>query len=75
MEHLSDRIQRMSESQTLAMSQLSSDLKEKGIDIIKLTLGEPDFETPEHIKEAAKKAIDNNETYYTPVQVQGGKLT
>ena len=68
MEYLSNRIHRMSESQTLAMAQMSRELQDQGIDIIKLTLGEPDFETPQHVKDAAKKAIDDNETYYTPVQ-------
>ncbi len=68
MEHLSERIQRMEESSTFAMARLSKELQDKGIDIIKLTLGEPDFATPQHIKDAAKKAIDDGETFYTPVQ-------
>lgn len=67
MEYLSDRILSLSESQTIAMSRLSRELKEKGIDVISLSLGEPDFDTPEHIKEAAKKAIDENYTHYPPV--------
>ncbi len=71
MKHLSERIQRMSESQTFAMSLLSKKLQDKGVDVIKLTLGEPDFKTPAHIKEAAKKAIDDDQTYYTPVQGNG----
>tara|TARA_B100001093_G_scaffold520511_1_gene617214 strand:- start:19109 stop:20272 length:1164 start_codon:yes stop_codon:yes gene_type:complete len=57
----------MSESATLAMARLSRELKEKGKDIITLSLGEPDFDTPDFIKDAAKKAIDNNFSHYTPV--------
>jgi len=57
----------MSESQTLAMSKRSRELKAQGIDVINLSLGEPDFTTPEVVKEAAKKAIDANFSYYTPV--------
>lgn len=64
---ISERIQSLSQSQTLAMSQKSNELKAKGIDVINLSVGEPDFPTPEHIKEAAKKAIDENFTFYTPV--------
>ncbi|MDQ1297025.1 MAG: aspartate aminotransferase [Bacteroidota bacterium] len=67
MEYLSDRIKSLSVSQTLAMAQKTSDLKEKGLDIISLSLGEPDFNTPDYIKEAAKKAIDENYTKYPPV--------
>ncbi len=67
MEYLSDRIKSLSVSQTLAMAQKSRELKEKGIDIISLSLGEPDFNTPDYIKEAAKKAIDDNFTKYPPV--------
>ncbi len=67
MEYLSDRIKSLSVSQTLAMSQKSRELKAKGIDIINLSLGEPDFFTPDDIKEAAKKAIDDNFTLYPPV--------
>jgi aspartate aminotransferase len=67
MEHLSDRIKSLSVSQTLAMAQKSRELKAKGIDIISLSLGEPDFNTPEYIKEAAKKAIDDNYSKYPPV--------
>jgi aspartate/methionine/tyrosine aminotransferase len=59
MEYLSDRIKSLSVSQTLAMAQKSRELKAKGIDIISLSLGEPDFNTPDYIKEAAKKAIDD----------------
>ena len=64
---LSDRIENLAESATIAMSQRSRDLKNKGVDVINLSLGEPDFNTPDFIKEAAKKAIDENYTHYTPV--------
>ncbi|GAB4379457.1 MAG: pyridoxal phosphate-dependent aminotransferase [Salibacteraceae bacterium] len=64
---LSDRIMQLAESETIAMAQRSRDLKAKGIDVINLSLGEPDFNTPDFIKEAAKKAIDNNITHYPPV--------
>jgi aspartate aminotransferase len=67
MEYLSDRIKSMSASQTLAMAQKSRELKEKGIDVIDLSVGEPDFNTPDYIKEAAKKAIDDNFSKYPPV--------
>ena len=67
MTKLSDRITRMSESQTIAMARKSRELKAQGIDIISLTLGEPDFPTPQPIKDAAKKAIDDNFSYYTHV--------
>jgi len=67
MEYLSDRIKSLSVSQTLAMAQKSRELKAKGIDIISLSLGEPDFNTPDYIKEAAKKAIDDNYSRYPPV--------
>ena len=61
------RLQRLSPSETLAMSQKSSELKAQGIDVINLSVGEPDFDTPDHIKEAAKKAIDENYSRYSPV--------
>jgi aspartate aminotransferase len=67
MEYLSDRIKALSVSQTLAMDQKSRELKAKGIDIISLSLGEPDFNTPDYVKEAAKKAIDDNYSKYPPV--------
>lgn len=67
MEHLSDRIKSLSVSQTLAMAQKSRELKAKGIDVINLSLGEPDFNTPDYVKEAAKKAIDSNFSKYPPV--------
>ncbi len=65
--YVSERINRLSESATLAAAQKSRELKAKGIDVINLTLGEPDFQTPLFIKEAAKKAIDDNYSYYSPV--------
>lgn len=64
---ISDRIKRMAASATLAMSQKSSELRAAGVDVINLSVGEPDFDTPEHIKNAAKKAIDDNYTHYPPV--------
>lgn len=64
---LSNRIQQLSESETIAMSQRSRNLKAQGIDVINLSLGEPDFNTPDFIKEAAKKAIDDNYSHYPPV--------
>jgi len=67
MEYLSDRVKSLSVSQTLAMDQKSRELKAKGIDIISLSLGEPDFNTPDYVKEAAKKAIDDNYSKYPPV--------
>lgn len=72
MNEISQRIQALSPSQTLAMSQKSTELRSQGIDVINMSVGEPDFNTPEHIKEAAKKAIDDNFTFYTPV---GGYLS
>lgn len=65
--NLADRLQRLQPSATLAMSQRSSELKAQGVDVINMSVGEPDFHTPDHIKEAAKKAIDDNYTYYSPV--------
>jgi aspartate aminotransferase len=67
MEYLSDRVKSLSVSQTLAMAQKSRELKVKGFDIINMSIGEPDFNTPDDIKEAAKKAIDDNYTTYPPV--------
>ena len=69
---VSKRMTRLSPSMTLAMSQMSDDLKAKGIDIVNMTLGEPDFNTPEHVKAAACAALDENYTHYTPV---GGSLS
>ena len=65
--HVSERVQSLAPSATLAMSQKSNELKAQGVDVINLSVGEPDFETPANIKEAAKKAIDDNFTFYTPV--------
>ena len=67
METLSARLRALSPSATLAMSQKSQELKSRGLDIINLSVGEPDFFTPDHIKEAAKKAVDDNFSFYTPV--------
>ena len=67
MNQVSDRLASLSPSETLAMSQKSNELKAQGIDIINLSVGEPDFFTPEHIKAAAKKAIDDNFSFYSPV--------
>lgn len=67
MNHLSDRINNMQESATIKMSKMSRELKAQGHDIIDLSLGEPDFDTPQYIKEAAKTAIDQGYTKYTPV--------
>lgn len=64
---LSDRINRLSESETLAMSRMSRELKAEGHDVINLSVGEPDFFTPDAVKEAGKKAIDDNYSFYTPV--------
>src|SRR6476659_9092850 len=64
---LSSLLSRFSEPETLRMAKLGRELRAKGLDIIDLSLGEPDFDTPEHIKEAAKKAIDENWSHYTPV--------
>ena len=64
---LSNTINRLSESATIAMSRKSRELQAQGIDVISLSLGEPDFNTPDFIKEAAKKAIDENYSKYTPV--------
>ena len=71
MNPLSDRINNLSTSQTLAMAALARELKAQGKDIISLSLGEPDFNTPDFIKEAAKKAIDENYSTYTPVEGYG----
>jgi aspartate aminotransferase len=67
MAQLSNRLQRLAPSATLAMSQKSSEMKAQGIDVINMSVGEPDFNTPDHIKEAAKKAIDENYSRYSPV--------
>ena len=67
MEQLSSILSRFSEPETLKMAKLGRELRAKGIDVIDLSLGEPDFDTPQHIKDAAKKAIDDNWSHYTPV--------
>ncbi|MFO7869189.1 MAG: pyridoxal phosphate-dependent aminotransferase [Bacteroidales bacterium] len=67
MEQTSKRLASLTASQTLAMAQKSRELQEEGIDVINLSVGEPDFYTPEYVKEAAKKAIDENYSFYTPV--------
>lgn len=67
MNNLSERLEALSPSETLAMSQRSAELKAQGIDVINLSVGEPDFNTPDHIKLAAKEAIDHNFSFYSPV--------
>ncbi len=67
MEQLSQRIKQLGESATLKMAAKSREMKSQGIDVISFSLGEPDFDTPDYIKEAAKKAIDDGYTYYPPV--------
>lgn len=64
---VSERLAALSPSETLAMSQKSAELKAQGFDVINLSVGEPDFNTPDHIKQAAKEAIDNNFSFYSPV--------
>ena len=65
--HLSERIKKLSESQTIAMAQRSRALQADGIDVISLSLGEPDMNVPDVVKEAGKKAIDDNWSHYPPV--------
>jgi aspartate aminotransferase len=67
MNYLSDRINQLAESETLAMTRKSRELRAQGFDVINLSIGEPDFDTPEHVKQAAKQAIDDNYTHYPPV--------
>ena len=67
MNDVSQRIKALAVSATLAMSQKSQELKAKGVDVINMSVGEPDFFTPDHIKEAAKKAVDDNFSFYSPV--------
>jgi aspartate aminotransferase len=67
MNQLSARLNALSPSETLAMSQKSAELKAQGFDVINLSVGEPDFNTPDHIKAAAKKAVDDNFSFYSPV--------
>ena len=64
---ISNRVQNRASAATLAMAQKSAELREQGIDVISLAVGEPDFDTPDFIKDAAKKAIDDNFTHYSPV--------
>ena len=64
---LSSLLNRFSEPETLKMAKLGRELRAQGINVIDLSLGEPDFNTPDHIKDAAKKAIDDNWSHYTPV--------
>ena len=64
---LSDRMNRLAPSATLAMSQRSSELKAQGVDVINMSVGEPDFNTPDHIKEAAIQAVRDNYSRYSPV--------
>src|SRR5690606_3883918 len=65
--YLSDRINNLSESATLKMTKLGRELASKGINVISLSVGEPDFNTPDNVKDAAKKALDENYTRYSPV--------
>lgn len=67
MAQLSDRLNRLAPSATLAMSQKSNEMKAQGVDVINMSVGEPDFNTPDHIKDAGKKAIDDNFSKYSPV--------
>ncbi|QQL51299.1 pyridoxal phosphate-dependent aminotransferase [Mucilaginibacter ginkgonis] len=67
MNALSNRINNLSESQTIKMAKMGRELAAKGVDVISLSFGEPDFHTPDYVKDAAKKAMDENFTYYTPV--------
>ena len=67
MGNISERVMALSPSATFAMSQKAADLKATGLDVISMSVGEPDFNTPDHIKEAAKNAIDNNFSFYTAV--------
>ncbi|MDE6157300.1 MAG: aminotransferase class I/II-fold pyridoxal phosphate-dependent enzyme [Muribaculaceae bacterium] len=67
MQTISDRVMSLASSQTLAMSQKSAELKAQGVDVINLSVGEPDFNTPAHIKAAAVRAIEDNFSFYSPV--------
>ena len=64
---LSQRVQALSESETLKMARMARELRAQGHDVISLSLGEPDFDTPEHIKDAAYQALKDGYTKYTPV--------
>ena len=65
--NLADRTRELHENETILMARISREMKANGIDLVNLTLGEPDFITPKHIREAAKKAIDNGYTHYPPI--------
>ena len=65
--HLSSLLDRFNEPETLKMAKLGRELRAKGIDVIDLSLGEPDFDTPDHVKKAAIQAIEENWSHYTPV--------
>ncbi|MCD4680496.1 MAG: aminotransferase class I/II-fold pyridoxal phosphate-dependent enzyme, partial [Bacteroidales bacterium] len=67
MDYLAERIERLSESETLAMTRMSRELSAKGYDVINLSIGQPDFDTPDNIKDAAKEALNQNYTTYSPV--------
>ena len=67
MQKIADRLNKLAESQTLAMARRSREMKAQGIDVINLSIGEPDFDTPQFVKDAAIKAINENYTHYTPV--------
>jgi len=67
MDYLAERIERLSESETLAMTRMSRELSVKGYDVINLSIGQPDFDTPDNIKDAAKEALNQNYTTYSPV--------
>lgn len=67
MSFLSNRVEKLAESETLAMARMGNELKEKGVNVINMSIGEPDFATPDFVKLAAKEAIDKNFSYYTPV--------
>lgn len=75
MEQISKRLASLAASQTLAMAQKSRELKAEGKDVINLSVGEPDFNTPDYVKDAAKKAIDDNFSFYTPVEGFGDLIT
>src|SRR5437867_1986338 len=63
---ISDRANRLEGSSTILVNQKADELRRKGIDVLSLAVGEPDFNTPDHVKDAAKKALDDNFTKYTP---------
>src|SRR5690606_20322968 len=67
MSFLSHRVEKLAESETLAMARLGNELKEKGVNVINMSIGETDFATPTFVKDAAKEAIDKNYSFYTPV--------